>query len=60
MSATVLPRAAELFAWLEDHATSLDSEAALAADLLPRLAGAGLTGAGVAEALGGAGGEPCV
>ena len=57
MSATVTEPAAELFAWLEAHATSLDSEAALAVELLPRLAGAGLTGAGVAEVLGGAGGD---
>ena len=52
-----MPRAAELFAWLEAHAVSLDSEADLAAELLPRLAAAGLPGVGVAETLGGAGGD---
>ena len=52
-----MPRAAELLAWLEAHAVSLDSEADLAAELLPRLAAAGLPGVGVAETLGGAGGD---
>ncbi|HTJ91257.1 MAG TPA: acyl-CoA dehydrogenase family protein [Acidocella sp.] len=57
MSATFIPCAAELFAWLETHAASLDSETDLAAELLPRLAAAGLPGVGVAEALGGDGGD---
>ena len=52
-----MSRAAEFLAWLEAHAVSLDSEAGLAAELLPRLAAAGLPGVGVAEALGGAGGD---
>jgi alkylation response protein AidB-like acyl-CoA dehydrogenase len=55
MSATFIPDAAELFGWLEAHAVRLDSEADWAAELLPRLAAACLPG--VAEALGGAGGD---
>ena len=57
MSSTVILGTAELFAWLEAHAVRLDSEADLAAELLPCLAAAGLPSVGVAEALGGAGGD---
>jgi alkylation response protein AidB-like acyl-CoA dehydrogenase len=57
MSATLIPDTAGLFAWLEAHAVRLDSEADLAAELLPRLAAASLPGVGVTEALGGVGGD---
>ncbi|HVE21886.1 MAG TPA: acyl-CoA dehydrogenase family protein [Acidocella sp.] len=57
MSVMAIPGTAALFAWLEAHAVNLDSEADLAAELLPRLAAASLPGVGVAEALGGVGGD---
>ncbi|ALK33469.1 hypothetical protein Bpla01_01700 [Burkholderia plantarii] len=48
---------AELGAWLDAHAESLDTEPALAAELLPRLARGGVFGLGVPVADGGAGGS---
>lgn len=47
----------ELAAWLDEAAAPLDSGAADPALLLPRLAAAGLFGAGVPRALGGGGGD---
>jgi alkylation response protein AidB-like acyl-CoA dehydrogenase len=48
---------AELAAWLDTNALSLDTEARLAAELLPRLAASGVVGVGVAAADGGSGGD---
>jgi alkylation response protein AidB-like acyl-CoA dehydrogenase len=45
-----------LTAWLDAHAEALDTDAAYASEVLPRLAGDGLLGIGVPAALGGAGG----
>lgn len=46
----------ELSAWLDAHADRLDAGQALAAEVVPRLAAAGLFKAGVPETLGGHGG----
>ncbi|MGX9430456.1 MULTISPECIES: acyl-CoA dehydrogenase family protein [Bradyrhizobium] len=48
---------AELAAWLDRNAFSLDTENTLAGELLPRLAAGGLLGAGLPVADGGAGGD---
>ncbi|GGY59522.1 acyl-CoA dehydrogenase family protein [Pseudoduganella albidiflava] len=48
---------AALADWLATHADALDTSPALASEVVPRLAGAGLFGAGVPEALGGSGGD---
>jgi alkylation response protein AidB-like acyl-CoA dehydrogenase len=48
---------AGLLAWLDEMAEPLDSGAADPAAILPRLAAAGLPGAGVPASLGGAGGD---
>jgi alkylation response protein AidB-like acyl-CoA dehydrogenase len=47
---------ASLRDWLHTHADTLDTSPDLAAEIVPRLAGAGLFRAGVPEALGGSGG----
>jgi alkylation response protein AidB-like acyl-CoA dehydrogenase len=57
MSVAPAPLASELSVWLEANAGSLDAGAALAAEVLPRLAAGGVLGAGVAEELGGNGGD---
>lgn len=57
MSIAPAPLASELSVWLEANAGSLDAGAALAAEVLPRLAAGGVLGAGVAEELGGNGGD---
>jgi alkylation response protein AidB-like acyl-CoA dehydrogenase len=57
MSAPAAPFAPALLAWLEANAYSLDTEAALAAEVLPHLAAGGVLGAGVARACGGSGGD---
>ncbi|WP_336815906.1 acyl-CoA dehydrogenase family protein [Burkholderia gladioli] len=48
---------AELGDWLDQHAESLDTEATLAAQVLPRLARAGVAAIGVPASSGGAGGD---
>jgi alkylation response protein AidB-like acyl-CoA dehydrogenase len=48
---------AELAAWLDTNALSLDTEAQLADELLPRLAASGVVEVGVATSDGGAGGD---
>ena len=53
-AAPTLP--ADLAAWLDAHAESLDTDAVHAADVVPRLGRAGLFRVGVAPELGGAGG----
>jgi alkylation response protein AidB-like acyl-CoA dehydrogenase len=53
--AFTLPR--DLEAWLDAHAESLDTQAQHAAEVVPRLAEAGLFRIGVPEELGGAGGD---
>ncbi|MEK6346723.1 MAG: acyl-CoA dehydrogenase family protein [Burkholderia sp.] len=56
MTATSRTGDAGLDDWLDAHAESLDTEPALAREVLPRLAGAGLTAIGVPAGAGGAGG----
>lgn len=46
-----------LSTWLDAKALDLDTDGALAAELLPRLASGGILGAGVPEALNGSGGD---
>ncbi|HEY1930325.1 MAG TPA: acyl-CoA dehydrogenase family protein [Caulobacteraceae bacterium] len=46
-----------LSAWLDANALSLDATGELAAELLPRLAGSGVLGVGVARDFGGEGGD---
>jgi alkylation response protein AidB-like acyl-CoA dehydrogenase len=46
----------DLREWLQQHADSLDTTSALAPEVVPRLAGAGLFAAGVPQAFGGSGG----
>jgi alkylation response protein AidB-like acyl-CoA dehydrogenase len=48
---------AELSAWLDTNALSLDTKVRLVDELLPRLAAGGVVGVGVAAANGGAGGD---
>jgi alkylation response protein AidB-like acyl-CoA dehydrogenase len=57
MSIASTPLASELSDWLEANAGSLDANAALAVDVLPRLGAGGVLGAGVAEEHGGNGGD---
>jgi Acyl-CoA dehydrogenases len=52
---TTLP--ADLTAWLDETATHLDTSNDAAAEVLPRLADAGLFGIGVPVAYGGSGGD---
>lgn len=47
----------DLWSWLDEHASSLDTQHKLAVDILPKLAAGGVLGVGVAEALGGSGGD---
>ena len=54
LSPVTLP--AGLAAWLQANADELDSTPALASDVVPRLAGAGLFAVGVPQDLGGSGG----
>ncbi|MGI4859609.1 MAG: acyl-CoA dehydrogenase family protein [Janthinobacterium lividum] len=48
--------AADLHAWLDEHAERLDTDRTLAPQIVPRLAAAGLFGIGVPQALAGTGG----
>jgi alkylation response protein AidB-like acyl-CoA dehydrogenase len=57
MSIASAPLASELSVWLEANALGLDAGAALAADVLPRLAAGGVLGAGIAKDYGGHGGD---
>lgn len=52
-----MPLDANLSAWLDAKALSLDTEGVLAAELLPELASGGVLGLGVPETLGGSGGD---
>jgi alkylation response protein AidB-like acyl-CoA dehydrogenase len=49
--------ASEFSVWLQADALSLDTNPAQAAEVLPRFAAGGVLGAGVAEELGGNGGD---
>ncbi len=55
--AAARPLPADLRDWLDRSAASLDADAALAAEVVPRLGAAGLFGRGVPLALGGGGGD---
>lgn len=57
MTALPMPLAPDLSAWLEKNAFDLDTDSALSAEILPRLAANGLPGVGVPQELGGAGGD---
>jgi alkylation response protein AidB-like acyl-CoA dehydrogenase len=57
MSIAPAPLASELSVWLEANAGSLDADAALAAEVLPRLGAGGALGAGIATELGGSRGD---
>ena len=57
MTALPMPLALDLSAWLEKNAFELDTDSALSAEILPRLAANGLPGVGVPQELGGAGGD---
>ena len=47
----------DLWSWLDENAPSLDTQHTLSVDILPQLAAGGVLGVGVAEALGGSGGD---
>lgn len=47
----------DLWSWLDENASSLDTQHTLAVDILPQLAAGGVLGVGVAKALGGSGGD---